>query len=112
MTGNCVYTDAADYTADVHSEELRRARKEHTCTECGDRVPPGDLYEHVSGLWDGSWHRFKTCARCLNIRADYFPHGWMYGDMVEDFYASFGFDYRDRLPADFAPCGKGLEALP
>jgi hypothetical protein len=26
--------------------------------------------------------------------------------MVEDFQETFGFDYRNGLPKDFAPCGK------
>ena len=103
VADNCIYVDHGE-SCDVLTEKLRRARKEHTCCECGDAIKPGDLYEDSDGLWDGMWAKHRTCARCVNVRADYFV-GWTYTMMVEDFYNAHGFDYRDGIPADFTPCG-------
>lgn len=88
------------------SAKLVRARKEHRCCECGETIAIGDLHEHFRGRdpelerWD-SW---RTCARCLNVFKDYFAGSRVLGMMVEDFEAEHGFDYRDGIPADFAPC--------
>ncbi len=98
----CIYVGDYDAPA-VHCDRLVRARKEHKCCECGDTIRAGLLYEYTTGLWDGFWSTYKTCARCVNIRNDYF-RGWVYTQMVEDFQEAHGFDYRDGLPADFAPC--------
>lgn len=86
------------------SEQLQRARKPHVCGECQEAIPVGALYERVSGVWDGQFRTYKTCARCANIRDEYFACGWYYTQLVDDFRECFGFDYRDGLPADFAPC--------
>lgn len=102
---NCIYIDDYD-PATVHSTKTIRARKEHTCTECGETIKVGLLYEAVRGKWDGRWDYFKTCARCVLVRSDYFV-GWLYGGMVENFLEAHGFDYRDGIPPDFTPCNKG-----
>jgi hypothetical protein len=102
MANSCITVDH-DEEYVLSNETLRRARKEHECGECRDKIKPGDLYENHKGLYDGAWDEHKTCARCLNIREDYF-HGWFWGMMVEMFEDAHGFDYRKGLPADFAPC--------
>jgi hypothetical protein len=89
--------------ATIYREELRRARKQYSCGECGDPIKVGALHEVSTGLWDGKWYTHRTCARCVNVRTDYF-YRWIYGCMVEDFIEAHGFDYRDGIPADFGPC--------
>lgn len=102
MANACIEADWGE-PAEIQREELRRAGKRHTCGECGDAIEPGDLHEYVTGKWEGEWATFRTCARCVNIRRDYF-HSWVYTCMVVDFRETHGFDYRDGIPADFAPC--------
>ncbi|MCH7908689.1 MAG: hypothetical protein IIB38_03625 [Candidatus Hydrogenedentes bacterium] len=104
MTDNCIYSDDGE-PFEVSTRKLRHARKPHQCTECGGEILPGDLYEHIAGLSDGEWCSYKTCARCCNVRDDFFV-AWTYGTMVEDFQCEHGFDYRDGIPEDFTPCGK------
>lgn len=99
---SCIYADYGD-VAEVFESKLVRGRKDHLCTECGDTINKGDLHEVARGLWEECWERFRTCARCLNIRHDYF-YGFCYTALVEDFVAKHGFDYRDGIPEDFAPC--------
>lgn len=48
--------------------EVRTARKQHKCSECGRLIAEGERYEHVRGKWDGDMGTFKTCPRCLSLR--------------------------------------------
>ena len=48
----------------------RKARKEHTCCECGGTIKPGDTYQHVKGIWEGKACEHKTCEPCATLRGD------------------------------------------
>ena len=50
------------------SEQRRRARKAHRCCECGREIASGDLYEYISGIWDGQPASYKTCVACADVR--------------------------------------------
>jgi hypothetical protein len=52
---------------EFYHREIRRARKEHKCCECGGRMLPGEQYEHVRGKWDGFVDTYDTCARCCDL---------------------------------------------
>jgi hypothetical protein len=97
----CLDVDPSDSPTAGHTEE-RRARKEHTCCECGEAILKGERYEHVTGCWDGHWDTYRTCLPCAAIRRDFFPCGWYYGQMAEDFRECHGWDYRD-VPEDGGP---------
>ncbi|MCJ7796358.1 MAG: hypothetical protein MUQ56_06270 [Thermoleophilia bacterium] len=71
----------------------RRARKPHVCCECHEEIAVGDIYEDASGLWDGDFSRYKTCAICVLIREDLCPCGYYYGDLRETIMKCLGFDY-------------------
>lgn len=49
---------------EVYSETPRRARKDHTCCECGKEIMQGETYIDISGLWEGEWDSFKMCDAC------------------------------------------------
>lgn len=88
MTGNCscVYVEP---DTPIHCYEIKtpKARKVHTCCECGKEIEPGQEYEHVRGRWDGpDFETFKTCSVCLEIRDAFFCHGWYYSMMYEYLY--------------------------
>ena len=104
MAENCIYVDEGE-TYDVAEQKLRRARKSWVCDECRETIQPGDLYEHFKGLFEGIWDEYRTCARCCNVRRDFF-RGHMFTGMVEDFEVAHGFDYRDGIPEDFTPCSE------
>ncbi len=92
----------------MSTTKLRRARKAWECCECCETIQPGDLYEHMRGLYEDEWDTYRTCARCCNVRKDFFV-GHVFACMVEDFQGAHGFDYRDGIPADFTPCGQNPE---
>ena len=53
-----------------YREEMRKARKEHRCSECGSIIANYEKYMLCAGSWDGEFHTFKTCSRCLAL-SDY-----------------------------------------
>jgi hypothetical protein len=52
-----------------------KARREHTCCECGRTVAIGEQYESVVGKWDGEISRFRTCAECAEIKMVFYCEG-------------------------------------
>lgn len=82
-TGECCCDSYYGFAADVSSTKIRKARKPHTCCECGDTIGPGQRYEVASGCWEGSWDHFKTCITCVRIRDDLFPCGHVYTGLRE-----------------------------
>ena len=52
----------------VYTSIVRKAAKPHQCSECHQQIIAGQYYESASGLWDGRWSNYKTCARCAQLR--------------------------------------------
>ena len=62
-----------DEAVGCYRETIRKARKEHTCCECGEPIKPGQRYEYVSGIdHDGRPFWQKTCLPCAQIWEDFF----------------------------------------
>jgi hypothetical protein len=54
---------------EFYSLTMPVARKQHKCSECRCAIPAGQKYESASGKWDGMFQQFKTCQRCIDLRA-------------------------------------------
>lgn len=83
------YDCFCDYDpATFYSREIRTARKQHQCEECSGKIFPGEKYEYVSGLWEGSFSVFKTCERCVDLRTWVKNNVpclcWAHGNMLDD----------------------------
>ncbi len=50
------------------SENWRVARVKHMCCECHRDILPGERYQYVSGIWDGSPSDYKSCLMCAKTR--------------------------------------------
>lgn len=50
------------------------ARKPHRCCECSRAIEPGETHEHATGIWEGRWEQYRTCADCVNVRVDLERH--------------------------------------
>ena len=84
-------------------QTVRRARKEHQCTECYEAITRGQKYEHVSGIWDGSPSTYKTCMSCVEIRDHFACGGFYYGQLWNDLEENFFPDMKAG-----GPCMDGL----
>jgi hypothetical protein len=78
-----------DYeTPEFYRKSMPRAAKGHCCDECGAPIKPGDVYERISGKWDGVFGGFKTCSQCVKIREWVAAHVpcvcWAHGNMIPD----------------------------
>ena len=102
MGNACIVADYGEHVT-LSTSKLVRGRKAHVCGECHDLIAVGDLHEHVKGLCEGEWWDHRTCARCVNVRTDYF-FSWVYGCLAADFEAEYGVDYRKGIPAHVTPC--------
>jgi len=59
----------SDEPADIWECEERRARKEHTCTECRKVIPVKGWYKYYTWLSDGHWSHAKICEDCIILTA-------------------------------------------
>jgi len=79
MGCTCSIEDYDDYcVSDFYKAEVRKARKEHRCGECGTAIAPGDRYEAIRGKSEGDFWTGKVCLICKELR-DAFFCSWMYG---------------------------------
>lgn len=76
-----------DYDApDFYFADSRKARKEHKCDECRRAIRPGEVYQYVSGKWDGRVGVYKTCLHC-EVTQKWLRrecHGFVHGMTAED----------------------------
>lgn len=49
---------------DVYTRNVRRARKQHTCVECGGAIAPRTQYVEHWGIYDGDHRRYKQHLHC------------------------------------------------
>jgi len=56
-----------DAPPSVYEEFWSRARKEHECCACDEKIRKGDRYHVVKGKWDGEFSQYKHCARCWKL---------------------------------------------
>ena len=68
---------------DGFTQKVRKARKTHTCGECGRGITPGELYTYESGIWEDGPESYKTCNDCVSLRhlVDDFIYGYLYEDL-------------------------------
>lgn len=71
---------------EFYKQVWKKANKEHKCCECGYTIKKGEVYEHVSGKWEGDVGSFKTCERCVDLRdslGDCYEHRGLFEDYGE-----------------------------
>ena len=45
---------------------VKRARKDHQCSECGGQIEKGNSYEYTNAVFDGRGTVTKKCNQCLS----------------------------------------------
>lgn len=106
----CFYHD--EY-ADVSTDKLKVARKEHKCGDCGGVIRRGEKYRHTTFLFEGEWSTSKECRRCAFDRLRIIQHELAEGchrseaepalESVGDAIIDYGWKRTpvNRVPADF-----------
>lgn len=93
MTITCdCSVDHGEYP-EFYKETFPKARKLHKCIECGENILPGQNYNNYKGKWDGEFRIYHTCIPCNSIRKHYCKHGFIFGNLMEQIWDCFGFDY-------------------
>lgn len=46
---------------------VTRARKPHSCIECGYKIQPGEPYRYACGHYDGDFWSASCCKACANL---------------------------------------------
>lgn len=100
MIYSCDCSVECDETSEHDHDDMRKARKQHTCVECKRTIEPGETYEVSTILRDGSWFSFKTCRGCVLIRKHLSPNGWIFGGLAEHVAECIGFNYVTGEPLD------------
>ena len=57
------------------SETKPKARKQHRCIWCGEKILIGETYRREKSVYDGSFQDHKWHLECDNVSADYFSNG-------------------------------------
>lgn len=106
------YSCHCDYDApSFYCAETRRARKRHTCYECGSWIHPKETYEHVRGRWDWDMGSYDTCCRCVEMRQwatiSVPCFCWGHGDLHEN-VANMVEEVRGHVPGFFFEFGRRM----
>lgn len=97
--GVCIGYEGGDFSA-LWDEVIRTARKPHKCGDCGRTIQPGERYELISSLYDGSWSKYKTCHECAEIADAFMCNGRVVGqlwDLMWDAYPALNTACYERL---------------
>lgn len=62
------YCDVDDPPIFWSERNIRRARKQFRCCECGGPILPGESYREFSGKWYSEIETYRTCALCVELK--------------------------------------------
>lgn len=95
----CMIEDADGRCVVLH-DDMRRARKSHSCYECGRTIEPGETYNNKGVVLhqDGRTERktYKTCAHCcvccewLRKQCGGYLFGGVWDDILEHVNEGYG----------------------
>ena len=93
------FCDCNDNIPKVFEVTHPKARKQHTCCECGSIIDQDEQHECARGLWDEGWDTFRTCIACAQIREAAMAASFeSFSDMCfpfEHLYECVGYDYEE-----------------
>lgn len=75
-----------DSRPSAYRERHVTARLTHDCYACGFPIVKGEVYEHASGVWDGSGSDFRRHLLCSVLERAQGECGcWTFGSLPEGF---------------------------
>lgn len=82
---------------EILQERDRKARRQHTCSYCGEPIAQGEVYEWAKLINDGYIYEWKNHKRCGRIAAEL----WEYADpddgMTEDDFSEACTEFCQRF---------------
>ncbi len=85
--GICDFSIDGDYDGDqakFMDERTMRARKPHTCYECGEPIAVGAKYVRVVGKWETSLDTYKFCLPCQEAAGEFFDGARTFGVLWDE----------------------------
>ena len=56
---------------DFYNKSYPKARKDHVCEYCGQKISRGEIYSCETGKYDGDMFTRKLCLACENILKEF-----------------------------------------
>jgi hypothetical protein len=86
-----------EYNYEVYHEVKHKARTEHKCNACGEKISIGHRYTSLTIIWDGNVRCYKRCLRCQALHVHLRQKD---PEMWPDELLSCGKDYRGEWGED------------
>lgn len=67
----CEYQGPDEGGGTVLCREWRKARKEHSCGECGGKIAIGESHHFISGIWEGEFDFHRSCVVCRKLGEEF-----------------------------------------
>lgn len=67
-------SDDADPVEFFDSVLVKKSKKEHCCSECGEVIPVGSVYERVSYRFEGEFAMERRCSSCRESAGEFGFH--------------------------------------
>ena len=55
---------------EAYREKVRKAKKDHICSDCRGIIKCGETYNYISGIWDHTPASYKRCMDCEHLRCE------------------------------------------
>lgn len=87
------------------SSVLRKARKEHKCCICNQKILYGEKYLEESGCYDGEMYRNNLCSKCIQLRQKFIelnkPDEYCMEDIATDIHCNVCEECRNYGDCDY-----------
>lgn len=68
-----------DGCVEFFASDIRKARKENRCRECGGTIAVGAKYEYARGKYEGDFWSQSTCLVCAEIAEAFYCDSRVFG---------------------------------
>lgn len=73
--------DFGDQGDTVFKDRIVKARSEHSCSMCSDKVTVGEVHRYIAAKFDGQLMTYRYCHACCDAMFNWLETG---GESVEE----------------------------
>jgi hypothetical protein len=88
---------AHDGVTTLYDARYPRARRVHSCEECGQAIRVRERHEYAVSLWEGMWSAWRTCLACVSLREAVADHERAAGCRGSEIYPPIGMLWESAL---------------